>query len=323
MKRQPAMLELVEEYLRTRRSLGYELRVEGEELIRFARFADQLGYRGPLTTTLALSWATSSRKASRLAWARRLEVVRSFARFRFMLDPATEIPPPGLLGPAHRRVTPHIYSEQEITALMEATAQLLPASGLRAITIRYLIGLLATTGLRPSEAVNLRHADVNLTDGVITVRETKFHKSRMIPLHPSTTAALSDYSALRDHHAPLASGDAFFLLDGGIALTYSKAAYAFKRLRQILGWTTRHNGRLPRLYDLRHYFVCRRLLDWYAKGMAIDQVIPFLSTYLGHVKVSDTYWYITGVPELMAIAAERFEHFGDELHQEASYGTPQ
>jgi integrase/recombinase XerD len=224
-----------------------------------------------------------------LSWARRLEIVRGFARYRFIFDPATEIPPVGLLGPAYRRVTPYIYSEQEIADLMDTATQLLPINGLRPASLRHLIGLLAATGMRPSEALRLTRADVDLVDGLITIRATKFHKSRRIPLHASTTAALQSYCAFRDRQVLLTENEAFFLLDGGRPLTYRKAAYAFARLRELMGWGYHHADRLPRLYDLRHFFVCRRLLDWYAEGVDIDQVMPFLSTYLGHVKVSDTY----------------------------------
>ncbi len=304
-----SMVAHVNAYLDERRRLGYQLRIEGQQLLKFARFADECGYGDKLTIELALAWANSSRTASPLGKARRLEVVRSFAKFRFIEDPGTEIPPAGLLGPAHRRVSPYIYSGQQINDLIEAASQLEPVGGLRPASLKTLYALLACTGMRISEAVKLSRDDVDWPKGALTVRETKFHKSRILPLHHSTLAALREYSTLRDNYAFLVKTSAFFLFDDGTPLNYEKAHYAFKCLRNKLRWTQANHGRLPRIYDLRHTFVCRRLLAWYEKGVDIDRMIPYLSTYLGHVKVSDTYWYITAIPELMAVAAKRFEHF--------------
>lgn len=308
----PTMLKLVDEYLAQRRQLGYELKIEGAELRRFAHFADAHGHDGHLTTALALAWATSSRKASRVGWARRLETVRGFAKYRKVLDPATEIAPSGLLGPAHHRRAPHIYTRKDIADLLAAAGRLSPAHGLRPATFQTLFGLLAATGLRIGEALHLRRSDVDLQQSILTVREAKFHKSRIVPVHPSAVAALRRYSAHRDRCVPFPVQDAFFLLDTGAALNYGQTQYAFECVRRTLGWRRDPNGRFPRLYDLRHTFVCQRLLVWYAQGKDIDQKIAALSTYLGHVKVTDTYWYITGVPELMAIAAKRFEYFAQQ-----------
>lgn len=306
------MVKRVDEYLVQRRRLGYALKIEGAELLRFARFADDLGHQGHLTTALALAWATSSKTASRLSWARRLEIVRCFAKYRRVLEPTTEVPPTGLLGPAHRRIAPHIYTRRDVARLLAAAARLSPAHGLRPATFHSLFGLLTATGLRINEALHLARHDVDLQQALLIIRETKFHKSRLVPLHPTVVAALKDYSARREHYVPYPVHDAFFLLDDGRALDYEHAHYTFGRLRRALGWQRDPNGRYPRLYDFRHTFVCQRLLTWYAQGEDIDQKIASLSTYLGHVKVTDTYWYVTGIPELMAIAAKRFETFAQQ-----------
>lgn len=303
-----SMAERVNTYLGARRALGFALRIEGQQLERFARFAEAHGHREPLTLDLALAWANAPKNASTIGPARRLELLRPFARYCALFEPETEIPPSGLLGPGHRRVAPHIYSVQEVKDLLAAAGQLSPPDGLRPITVRCLLGLLAATGLRVSEALHLTCADVDLTQGVLTIRETKFRKSRYVPLHPTTQAALANYADSRCHRVPSPQEPAFFLFDDGRGVKYEQLHYAFTCLREILGWDQRPTRSLPRLYDLRHTFACRRLLAWYAEGVEVHWAIPHLATYLGHRKVSDTYWYLTGIPELMGVAAERFEH---------------
>jgi integrase len=304
-----SMISKVEGYLTVRRALGVQLRIEGTQLLEFARYADSIKHRGPITVELAVRWARSSVRSSPLGWARRLEVVRPFARYRLAFDPDTEIPPRNLLGPTHRRKQPHIYTRQEVQALLAAATRLKPPSGLRAATVQTVLGLLACTGVRPAEALKLARTDVDLEAGVLTIQETKFCKSRLVPLHSSATHALRRYASIRDGKVPHPFSPHFFIVDGGAPFTKSKLRTAFIRIRRDLGWwmTPRQKG--PRLYDLRHSFASRRLLRWYEEGVDVHCALPTLSTYLGHVKVSDTYWYLTGIPELMAITAGRFERF--------------
>jgi integrase len=308
------MQDRVTAYLRYRRQLGYRLAIEGAQLERFAEFAQRRGYHGPLTLTIVLAWAGASR--TQFGPARRLEVIRPFAKYCQLFEPDTAIPPTGLLGPSHRRVPPHIYTTDEINALLGAAKTLEPRDGLRPATIRTYLGLLAATGLRVSEALALNRQDVDLDNGVITVQCGKFGKTRLVPLGSSTVAALAGYCTRRDYDAPWVADDAFFCSDSARRLSYNQACYAFQCLRRQLGWA-RHNTRLPRMYDLRHTFACRRLRQWYEDGVDVNWALPQLSTYLGHVKVSDTYWYLTAVPELMTIVTERFEHFmlGGQLHE--------
>jgi integrase len=301
-----SMHDRVEAYLDTRRSLGYALLVEGEQLKNFARFAETRGHRSELTIELALAWANASRRGSRLYRARRLEIVRSLAKYCILFEPETEIPAPGLLGPAHRRVTPHIYSEQEVADLLAAAEHLAPKAGLRPLTIRCFLGLLASTGLRVCEALRLARNDIDFTNGVLTVWKTKFRKSRHVPLHHTTVKALKEYAQLRDCRVPYPQALHFLLMDNGQPLRYRQARYAFDQLRRQLGWESQ-NGRRPRLYDLRHTFACRRLQRWYEEGVDVNWAMPFLSTYLGHGKVTDTYWYLTATPSLMTIISTRFE----------------
>ena len=308
MKRHQTMSGKVDEYVAYRRSMGYALSVTARELQRFAQHADSTGHHGPLTTELALSWARLAANRTPLYQARRVEMVRSFARYLAAFEPGTQIPPRGLLGPAHRRIQPYLYSEEEIAQLMDAAQSLPPNNGLRPKTYRTLLGLLASTGLRVCEALKLQRDDVDTTRDLLTVRQTKFHKSRIVPLHESVTAALDAYGEARDTYHPRAASTQFLLSERGTALLPSVVHYTFQKLRGNLNWGD-HNGRPPRLYDLRHTFACRRLLEWYRQGIDVNHAIVYLSAYLGHVKPSDTYWYLSGTPDLLAIAAERFERF--------------
>jgi len=302
------MHERVESYLHTRRSVGYVLRIDGKQLQQFASFADERGHHGHITIDLAMAWIASSQRSNRIGYARRLGRVRNLAKYCVLFEPKTEIPPPHLFGPAHRRLAPYIYSDQEILQLLEAADRLPSEQGMRPATIRCLLGLLAATGLRVSEALRLTRDDVDLYQGLLLVRHTKFRKTRYVPLHQTVCEALRDYACFRDQRLPVAQDTEFFLLDNGRALGYWQARYAFRCIQALLGWDTRASSRRPRLYDFRHTFACRRLLTWYEEGADANQLMPLLATYLGHVKVTYTYWYLTGIPALMTVVAARFEH---------------
>jgi integrase len=306
----PTMVDRVNEYLTYRRALGYQLRVEGQMLQSFARYADESGHRGPVTTELALSWARLPEHAARLYQARRLEVIRTMARYLVPREPGTEIPPRGLLGPAHTRRPAFLYSEDNIAALLDAARSLVPADGLRPRTYATLLGLMACTGLRINEALTLGADDVNLDAGVLTIRQTKFHKSRLVPLHTMALGPLRDYVAARDGRHRQSRDTTFFVADAGLRLPYSTVRHTFHRLlRKAMPEAAPPGRTRPRLHDLRHSFACRRLTAWYRDGTDVDRVIDQLSAYLGHAKVTDTYWYLTGVPELLALAGSRFEQF--------------
>lgn len=296
----------VETYLAYRRRHGFELTIDATQLRSFARFADEFATEDHLTVALAAAWAQASQRTTPLTWARRIEILRGFAHFCLREDPATEIPPRGLFGPGHRRLVPHIYTEAELYALLEATHGLVPTEGLRPATCRCVFGLLAATGLRISEALTLSAADVDLHSGVLHIREAKFHQQRLVPLHPSVTDSLRTYARRRDRLVPRPRCDRFFLRDDGNGVNQPGILYALQTLCQQLGWQPRGDYRRHRLHDMRHTFIVRNMLRFYEQGVDIDRAILALSTYVGHAKVSDTYWYVTGIPELMAIAAERF-----------------
>jgi integrase len=308
MKRTPSVVCLVKDYLNCRRKLGVELSREGSLLLNFARFADQAGHTGPLTQDLAESWACTS-GASQINRARRLAIVRRFAEYRRQFDSDTQIPQSGLLGRTTRRLTPHIYSAEEIERLLAATKELKSTNGLRSATYKAFFGLIAATGLRLSEAIDLKRCDVDLANGILTVRHTKYAKTRLVPLHPSTTQALRRYLCRRDQKIPAPTNDFFFLSARGAALDSRTVEYTFGRLRKRLGWIGRGSYSFPRIMDMRHSFICRRLVSWYKEGANVDNAILALATYVGHTEVTSTYWYITGVAELMAFAAQRFQRF--------------
>ena len=319
MKNWNSMHERVKDYLTTRRRLGYQLKIEGYELYRFAQFVDKNGKNENISIDLVIEWANTSRKDSQLYRARRVEIVRGLAKYCSLFEPDTQIPPVGLFGPAHRRLAPHIYTGEELSDLMQEAAKLKSPKGLRPATIRCLIGLLSATGMRISEALHLTRSDIDFKRNLLVVRETKFNKSRYLPLHQTTIKALRQYGRLRDRLVRLIfDSKAFFLLDNGTPLNYRQALYAFQLLRRQLGWETQKK-RQPRLHDFRHTFACNRLLSWYEQGVDVNNAIMMLSVYLGHSKVSDTYWYLTGIPSLMAIAAERFECFSSMV-EEVKYG---
>jgi len=304
------LLEAVGDYVAYRRELDFDVGNEAPALYRFARYADTTGHKGPITTELALEWATLPQHRQPVYRARRLDILRRFARHMKLFDPETEVPPEGILGPSqYRRRAPHIYSDKGIAALMKAAGCLTPTNGLRPHTYVTLFGLLASSGLRISEALNLLRKDVDIGSGTITIRESKFHKSRIVPLHPTTVEALKSYIARRDKKYPLPKTTAFFVSQWGTSLKYRRVFKTFRRIARGLGWSGEAAQRRPRIHDLRHTFAARRLLEWYRTGEDVHQKLSFLSTYLGHAMVANTYWYLTAIPELMAIAGSRFERF--------------
>jgi integrase len=301
------MTALAEQYLAHRRSLGYKLETAGRQLMQFAAFADEEAPGGPLDALLALRWARLPRHATAVYWAKRLEIVRCFARYVAVCDPRTQVPPEGILGPAHQRVVPHIYSEQEVAELLSACSGLRPAGGLRPRTYATLFGLLACTGLRISEALRLEDADVDLQNGALTVRKTKYRKTRLVPLHESARKQLLAYRAERQWHCPVPLSSTFLLSDQARSLPYSTVRHTFRSLLSRLGRQPENGERRPRMHDLRHTFASARLAIWQEEGTDVSVLLPALSTYLGHAKVADTYWYLTAIPELFAAAAGPFE----------------
>ena len=301
----------VRQYLRERRRLGFQLRSMGHALRSFALHVDKLENPGPLTVEMMAAWARCDHAGSNdpRTWARRLKILRPFARWLQQFEPCTEVPGDAIFGRAGERLTPHIYSEQDLVDLLAVARHLRP--GLRGATYEALFGLLAATGLRVSEALLLRTGDVDLKTGMLTIQRTKFAKSRQVPLHSSTVAALRRYRHQRDPLIEFADDTAFFVGSRGRRRGHQLSARqvdrTFAQLRMQLAWPNRGAHSTPRVHDIRHSFIVRRMLAWHAEGIDIDQAMLALSTYVGHAMVTNTYWYLTAVPELMGLAAAKFE----------------
>ena len=294
-----------ESYLAMRRTLGFKLTTQGRALMQFVDYC-QAHHADHITADLALAWATDTpRSSDEVYWSRRLMVVRIFARHLQTLAPATEIPPPDVLPHHKRRITPYLYSPQEIGALLEAADTLAPP--LRAATWRTLIGLLAVTGMRKSEACRLDRDHVDLNAATVVIEDSKFGKSRRLFLHPSTVAALRDYQRRRDRLMPNPSASSFFVSTRGTRLDVQNIGRTFCELLDAAGIAAPPRRRRPRLHDVRHTFTIATLLDLYRDGGDVQSRLPVVSTWLGHVDPKSTYWYLQAVPELFALAADRLE----------------
>ena len=314
------MLSLAEAYLAERRQLGLRLDRSGLLTLGFARFADASSHQGVLTATIVLRWAKEkAHRADRFTWAGRVDVLRPFARYLADRDPATEFPEGSLFGCSRRRRAPHIYTSAEIEELVAAAERLSPTGGLTPATFTTLFGLLAATGLRISEALGLRCGDLDIKQEQLTIRHGKFQRSRLVPLHRTTIVALCAYLPVRAKYGSVDVAAPLFLsMKTGNALDYGSVRRGFLRLSGELGIAPRGGHRFIRIHDLRHTFICRRLMLWQASGANLGNSMMALSTYVGHVSVTDTYWYLQAVPELMAIAGDRFEtlgaKFGEKHH---------
>ena len=294
----------VNDYLTIRRALGFKLEEPSRLLPKFVEFIEQAGAYA-VTTELAVAWAKQPPDAHPNEWARRMSAVRCFARHLQTLDPRTEVPPPDLLPRSTRRATPYLYSEADITALLKAARAL--RSPLRAATFATLIGLLAVTGMRVGEALRLDRDDLDKANGLLTIRNSKFGKSREVPLHPSTIEALQTYARMRDELLPRQTTTSFFVSTAGTRLIYNVFHFTFLELVRQAGLQRRSVSCRPRPHDLRHTFAVRTLLGWYRAGHDVEAQMPLLSTYLGHFQPRHTYWYLSATPELLALAGQRLE----------------
>ena len=304
------LADAVDDYLVMRRALGYNLTEHGRVLPQFVAFLQQRG-ESLITTAVALEFATQPAQASVVWWHQRLAIVRGFARFLQAFDARHEVPPVNLLPATFRRAVPYLFSEAEIEALLGAARSLRPP--LRAASCEALIGLLAVSGMRVSEACRLDRSDVELVEARLTVRQTKNGRSREIPLHPSTVAALDRYVRTRDELCPHPKDPAAFFLSGwGGRLSRHFVWKWFDELRRATGLDQQTLGRRARLHDIRHSYVLRMLVGWYRDGGDIEARLPLLSMVLGHVHPADTFWYFEGTPELLALACERLERTWEE-----------
>lgn len=290
------------DYLRVRRAAGFKLKREGELLPQFVAYVDERG-ASFVTTAAAIAWAAQPRDAAPAWWTQRLVLVRGFAKYLQTIEPRTEVPALDHL-PHHRaRSAPYVYSNADVTALLSATDTL--RSPLKATTYKTLLGLVAVTGMRVGEAVALDERDVDRRRAILVIRKTKFDKSREVPLHDSTVEALDRYRRERDRLAPRRRSSSFFISTVGKRLIYNNVHETFLQLVYAAGLGKRRPR--PTIHDLRHSFAIETVLGWYRDGVDVEARLPMLSTYLGHVGPSSTYWYLTAVPELLEAATIRLE----------------
>ena len=293
------------DYLQIRRALGYKLERAEKLLLQYLEYLDALGAQ-TVTIENSIGWATlpAAEKTGHW-WAFRLSAVRGFARYLHALDDTHQVPPADLLPNRTHRSIPYLYSPEEILALMAATSTL--RGPLRQATYRTLIGLLSVTGMRVGEAIRLGRQDLDLRHGILTVRSTKFGKSRELPVHPATVDALRRYLRLRDRVCPEPASDGALISPAGTRLLYCNVSHTFLQLVERGGVSPRSTHCRPTLHGLRHSFAVRTLLGWYRAGVEVQPRLPLLSTYLGHTHPKDTYWYLQAAPELLQLAAERLD----------------
>jgi integrase/recombinase XerD len=304
-----ALRGAVRDYLALRRSLGFKLVDAGLMLPRFVDFLEQRG-SSHITTALALEWAQQPTTVQPAEWARRLGTVRCFARYRYATDVLTEIPPMGLLPHRSTRARPYLYSDEEVEQLLAAALKL-PTNWHRTSLYPWkfhcLIGLLSTTGMRMSEALNLQICDVDLEQALLTVRGAKLGKMRLIPLHASTRDVLADYLRRRTEFFGTAVSPYLFVSNRGNQMDQAGLHRTFYKLSRSVGLRGADASHGPRLHDFRHRFAMKVLTAWYESGQDSTRLLPVLSAYLGHVRVEDTYWYLSAWPELMGHAMARLE----------------
>jgi len=287
-----------------RRALGFKLVAHGNLLVDFVDQLDQTG-TSALTIEAALAWATKPQGVQPYRWKQRLTVIRGFAIYLNALDPATEVPPADLLAYRRQRPTPYLFSDADIAALLAAAGDL--GNAPRAATYRTLFGLIAATGMRCGEALALDRDDVDLDTGVLTIRLTKFNKSRRVPLHRSTLAAVRGHLDERDRLYPRPVQPSLFVSTTGTRLADRRVRAVFADLVDQSGLKPRFGSGRPTIHSLRHSFAVATLLDWYRDGADVASRMPLLSAYLGHVSPASTYWYLQATPELLSLAAQRLE----------------
>lgn len=302
---------LLQDYLALRRALGFKLRTEGTGLRSFAAFMEraQAEY---ISTDLALTWAKQPTSVQPARWAQRLSYVRGFARYCSAIDARTEIPPMGLLPFPHHRPSPYFFTDEDIDRLLQGALRLPAKDGLANRTLYCLLGLLSVSGLRIGEALGLTLEDVDLEAGLLTIRSAKFGKSRLVPLHATTVEVLADYRERREQFLAGRQVPYWFVNAHGRRLGYDCVIGAFHRLTTSAGLRSQPGRSRPRLHDLRHRFALLTVLHWYRDGHEVERRLPVLSAFLGHVQVSNTYWYLSACPQLLGAAKERLEHHWEQ-----------
>lgn len=295
----------IDEYITYKRSLGYVIKIESQELRRFAKYTRDVEYDGSLTAELAIQWASLENNFTRIYMARRLETLHTFAVFISAFDAQAQIPQNGVFGKAHLRTAPYIYTDSEVFLLMHHAGNLHSPDGIRAYTVATAIGLMYATGIRVTELTTLKIADVRMKEGCLFINCSKFKKDRLVPLHFTVIAKLTEYRAfIEGQIGTMNNDDYFFVTSYGHRFNTRSFEYAFQLIRPLVFVNA---AKPPRLYDFRHTFACNTVKRWYEVGEDVNRKLYLLSTYMGHVKPEDTYWYLSATPELLEIATRKFE----------------
>lgn len=276
---------------------------------RFADYTKSIDYEGSLTSDLAMCWASLKSDYSRFYMARRLENIHTFAKYIVAFDPEAQLPRLGVFGKSHIRISPYIYTTADICSLMAEAKKLFSPDGIRAYTVSTAIGLLRATGLRVSELTSMKNEDVHLDEGYLFINSSKFKKDRIVPLHQTVSEELSKYRGfIAEILGSRIGTDYFFVSSYGQRFNTRSFEYAFKLIRPVLNADyLRNSVRNFRLYDVRHTFACETVRHWLESGVDVNHKMYLLSTYMGHAKPTDTYWYLSATPELLAISCSRYE----------------
>jgi integrase/recombinase XerD len=297
------LYRLVNGYLDYKHSLGFKIKIEGYTLLRFADYQKAKGYDGPLTSEIALEWLNQFNSASQWYRARLYETLRTFSRYACLVDSQSQLLPKGS-GKCHGRTNPYIYSDKDAAAMMLALSQLYSPDGLRAKSLSTLFGLMYSTGMRPSECIHLTFDDYDSLNGTIFVRQTKFNRERLVPLSSTTAEALEAHARVMTKSSKT---DQIFQRTGGTSFDVRAVEYGWQLARQVLlPDSEQWSSRPPRPYDCRHSFCTHTIEKWVANGCDINAMMPLLSTYVGHSKIADTYWYLTATESLLDVASDIF-----------------
>jgi len=298
--------ERLSAYLELRRTLGFQCNSHTDHLQSFDTYACQRSYTGPLTQELALGFAFSNPKSSTNYCARRYHVVRHFSEYLSIFDPTTPLLDPKILPHSQARTPRHIYTDEELEHILDEARRVSPKNPVRGLTFHAMIGLAASSGLRIGEVVGLDRVDVDLKTGMLAVTQSKFGKSRLVPLHSTTLEVLRSYAAVRDASFPDCKDAAFFVHSGLRRYAKNTLQRVFAGLAFRAGLRG-PKGRGPTFHDLRHRFAVKCLVTWYKAGIDVQGMLPALATYMGHVHYSDTAYYLKAIPELLGLAAERYQ----------------
>lgn len=300
--------ELLESYIEYKHSLGFEIKQEISVLRNFQRYTLEKDYTGALTKNIVLEWISSGNQKYK-TMGRKIEVLRPFMKYSSFFDSKTEVIYENIYPNVHARPVPYIISEHETLLLMEECKNLYSPDGIRSQTIKTVIGLLWTAGLRPSEATQLKIQDVDTTNNLIHIKNTKYNSERKIPIDPTVSIEIEKYKDfIFKKIGYKLENDPLFYTTGRKALSQQSMAYAFKIIRKCLNAHPLGYDHV-RLYDFRHTMACRTIKKWLLNKENVNNSLFILSVYMGHKKPEDTYWYLSATPELLNIATEKYEEY--------------